>query len=100
MVEIITELGFPIACVVACGYFIWNTSQQTRTDNKATLDKIMEDNKTIQDKIMKDNNQREERMFNQLDKFGDSLDNFNTTLTKVDSRLEAVEKAVEIRGDN
>lgn len=89
MVEIITELGFPIACVVACGYFIWNTTQQTRNDNKATQDKIMEDNK-----------QREERMFNQLDKFGDSLDNFNTTLTKVDSRLEAVEKAVEIRGDN
>ena len=28
----------------------------------------------------------------QLDKFGDSLDNFNTTLIKSDTRLEAIKR--------
>lgn len=75
MEQIITNLGFPIACVVGCGYFIWHTTQQSREDN----------------------NRREERMFEQLDKFGDSLDSFNSTLTKIDARLEIVEKKIEDR---
>lgn len=72
MEQIITNLGFPIAVAVGCGYFIYITTQQQREDN----------------------NKREEKMFAQLDKFGDSLDSFNTTLTKIDARLEVVEKKV------
>lgn len=71
---IINTLGFPIACVIACGFFIWKTQQQTREDNR----------------------ERETKMFEQLDKFGDSLDSFNNTLTKIDTRLEAVEKELKI----
>ncbi|MFR5264574.1 hypothetical protein [Clostridium sp.] len=50
-------------------YILYTTSQQQREDNK-----------------------REERLFMQLDKFGDSLDNFNTTLIKSDTRLEAIKR--------
>lgn len=72
MEQLITTLGFPVACVLGCAYFIWHTNQQQREDN----------------------NKREEKLFAQLDKFGDSLDSFNTTLTKIDARLEVVEKKV------
>lgn len=72
--NIINTLGFPIACVVACGFFIWKTQQQAREDNR----------------------ERETKMFEQLDKFGDSLDSFNNTLTKIDARLAAVEKELKI----
>ena len=76
MEQIITNLGFPIACVVGCAYFIWHTTQQGRTDNI----------------------RREEKMYEQFSKFGDSLDSFNTTLTKIDSRLEIVEKKLDSKG--
>ena len=52
-------------------YILYTTSQQQREDNK-----------------------REERLFMQLDKFGDSLDNFNTTLIKIDTRLETIKKGL------
>lgn len=71
--EFISTLGFPIACVVACAYYIMVINKQSREDTKA----------------------REERMYSQLDKFSDSLDNFNATLVRIDTRLEAVEKKIE-----
>ncbi|HIX13551.1 MAG TPA: hypothetical protein H9985_08095 [Candidatus Anaerofilum faecale] len=67
---IIQNMGFPIACVIACGWYILKLSEQSRTDST----------------------KREERLFSQLDKFSDSLDNFNSTLVRIDARLEAVEK--------
>lgn len=78
MVEIITNLGFPIAAVCGCAYFIYTTNQQQREDN----------------------NKREEKLFTQLEKFGGSLDSFNTTLIKIDARLEAVEKKVSKEKNN
>ena len=72
MEQLITQVGFPIACVIGCAYFIWQKSEQNRAD---TL-------------------RREEKMFEQLKRFGDTLDSFNTTLTKIDSRLEVVEKRI------
>lgn len=70
MEQIITNLGFPIACVCGCAYFIWNTTQQAREDNK----------------------ERENRLYNQLEKFGEAMEKFNDTLIKIDTRLGAVEK--------
>lgn len=77
VVNMINTVGFPIACVIACGYFIYKTNQQNRQDNK----------------------DREDKMYKQLDKFGDNLDKFNDTLNKIDSRLEAVEKAISKAGE-
>ena len=71
--EFISSLGFPVACVVACAYYIIIINRQSREDTKA----------------------REERMYSQLEKFSSSLDNFNATLVRIDTRLEAVEKKIE-----
>lgn len=74
--QIITTLGFPIACVIALGFFVWKVWQQNTNNAK----------------------EREDRLFQQIDKFSISLDNFNTTLIKIDTRLEAVEKKIDNNG--
>lgn len=72
ILTIIQTVGFPIACVVALGYFlfvIWTKQNETH-------------------------NAREERLFQQMDKFSNTLENFNITLTRIDSRLERVEQTI------
>ena len=66
--QMIDNHGFPIVCVVALCIFIYKIYQQSV--------------------------KREERLYSQIDKFGESLDGFNTTLTKIDARLEVVEKHI------
>lgn len=72
VVQIISTLGFPIFVALALGYIGYKFLQESRADNI----------------------RREDRLFSQLEKFGESLDNFNTTLIKIDARLEAVEKKI------
>ena len=73
IVNFISSLGFPVACVVACAYYIIIINRQSREDTKA----------------------REERMYSQLEKFSSSLDNFNETLVRIDTRLATVEKNLD-----
>lgn len=73
IVQIVESVGFPIATTIATGVFIYKTQQQSREDY----------------------NKREERMFEQLDKFGDSMDKFNETLIKIDERLHDLESKVK-----
>lgn len=68
IMQIIDNQGFPILCALALGWFIY--------------------------KIYIQSEKREERLYAQIDKFGDSLNSFNTTLTKIDARLEVVEKHI------
>ena len=73
IIQVIETIGFPIATTVASGVFIYKTQQQSSEDY----------------------NKREERMFEQLDKFGDSMDKFNETLTKIDERLHDLEDKIK-----
>lgn len=80
----VTNLGFPIFCVIVLGFFVYKIWQQSAADYRCREERMCEENKC-----------REERMFAQLDKFSTSLDNFNTTLSRIDTRLDAVEKKIE-----
>ena len=71
--RLISTLGFPIFCALVLGYVGYKLLQQQREDNL----------------------RREDRLFLQLDSFSKSLDNFNATLIKIDTRLEAVENKLE-----
>lgn len=84
MVEIISGVGFPVASVVACAYYINKTQKENREDTIRREQQQREDNE-----------RREERMYSQLDKFGDSMDKFNDTLINIDNRLQKLEKGVE-----
>lgn len=72
-VSIVNSLGFPVACVIACGWFIALLIKQQREDSA----------------------HREDRMYGQMDKFSDTLDKFNETLTKIDTRVAAIENKLD-----
>lgn len=71
--EVIQNLGFPIACVIATGFFIYKTSQQTREDNLA----------------------REDRTFKQMDKLTDTLDKATDTIDRINIRLDVIEDKID-----
>lgn len=45
IVEIISTLGFPIACVVALGFFIWKVYQQSVVREEKLMSEITENRK-------------------------------------------------------
>lgn len=69
MEQIISNLGFPIASVVACGSFIFKMQQQQREDT----------------------NRREERMYEQMNNITLTLSNINTSLELLSERIEKLE---------
>ena len=73
VVNLLNTVGFPIACVVATGFFIWKTTQQTREDNLS----------------------REERTFNQMDKLTDTLDKATDTIDRINIRLDVIEEKID-----
>ena len=73
MEQLITNLGCPIARVVACGSFIFKMQQQQREDT----------------------NKREERMFEQMNNITLTLSNINTSLELINERIERLEEQNE-----
>ena len=70
IVSLISSLGFPVGIAVIAFYFYTKfVGEQMEAYAK-----------------------REEKLTAQLDKFSESLNNFNVTLTKIDTRLEYLEK--------
>ena len=75
----ITTLGFPIICVIACGYFINNMIKSQREENQ----------------------NREERYIETINKFSTVLEKVNENLINNNKRLEYIEnKLDEICIDN
>lgn len=74
---LITNLGFPIVCVLGCAYFIWYMVKQEREENA----------------------KREERYLATIDKFTDVLEKVNENLATNNKRLEYIEKKLDIGGE-
>lgn len=73
MEQIITNLGFPIACAIACAGVAFKMQQQQREDS----------------------NKREERMFQQMSNITNTLSNINLSLEKLNNRIEELEGSHE-----
>lgn len=71
---LITNVGFPIVCVLGCAYFIWNMVRQEREENA----------------------KREERYLTTIDKFTTVLEKVNENLTTNNKRLEYIERKMNI----
>ena len=74
---LITNLGFPIVCVLGCAYFIWYMVRQEREENA----------------------KREERYLQTIDKFTVVLEKVNENLATNNKRLEYIEKKMNIGSD-
>lgn len=81
ILTIITTVGFPIAAVIGCAFFIARMSKTYRED-------LTEQLEVQQAKA----DEREEKLYGQLNEFNKSLQGFNNTLVKIDTRLELLEK--------
>ena len=83
LITAISTVGFPIIASLACGWFIYYFC------NKNQEAMLVEMN-TIREAYQK----REEYLFAQIDKFNTVLNNFNVTLSSIDSRLGTIEHRV------
>ena len=77
--NLVTTLGFPIVCVIACAYFINYIIKAEREENQ----------------------KREEKYINTINNFSVVLDKVNDNLTTNNKRLEYIEnKLDEVCTDN
>lgn len=81
VINLVSSLGFPIAISIAVFYFY----TKFVNDQMAACSKREES-------LLAESRAREDKLTAQLDKFSESLNNFNITLTKIDTRLEYLEK--------
>ncbi len=70
---IVQTLGFPIACVIACAFYINKKDTQAREDT----------------------NRREERMYAQQDKLAETLDKSTDTIDRMNVRLDVIEDKID-----
>ena len=80
----ISNLGFPIACVVGLSYYFVQKDRSSREDINKIIDNLREDNK-IDRELYRDT----------IDKFDSKLDKFAIALESNNNRLEAIEDDVK-----
>ena len=84
IVNIVSTLGFPMAIAIAA-FFVYYKF----------VEKQMEACAERENALMAQSQEREEKLGKQLDKFADALNNFNISLTKIDTRLSVIENSIE-----
>ena len=80
----INNLGFPIACVCALGYYFVQKDKSSREDINKIIDNLREDNK-LDRELYRDT----------IDKFDNKLDKFAIALESNNNRLESIEDDVK-----
>lgn len=83
IVSIVSTLGFPMAIAIVAFFVYYKFVEKQMEACAARENALMEQGKL-----------REDKLSAQLDKFADALNNFNISLTKIDTRLEIIEKEV------
>ena len=73
VINLITNLGFPIVCVIACAYFINYIIKAEREENQ----------------------KREEKYIETINKFSDVLEKVNDNLSTNNKRLEYIENKLD-----
>lgn len=84
MEQMINNLGFPIACVCALGYYFVQKDKSSREDINKIIDNLREDNK-LDRELYRDT----------IDKFDSKLDKFAIALESNNNRLESIEDDIK-----
>ena len=84
MEQMITNLGFPIACVVGLAYYFVQKDKSSREDINKIIDNLREDNK-LDRELYRDT----------IDKFDNKLDKFAIALESNNNRLESIEDDIK-----
>lgn len=75
LMNLISTVGFPVAASLACGFFILKMEDHYRQDTKERLDAA---------------NEREKRLVEQIDKFGDLMCKVNDTIKEMTTKIEMI----------
>lgn len=81
--SLISTLGFPIVCSIVLGIFVFKIWKAQREDSNAQIAKMSESCLA-----------REERLYEQMDKYNEILSDAVETLAKIDTRISVLEEIV------
>ena len=80
IVELITNLGFPIVCCLALGYFVWKFANKLNNDSVSREDRLMG--------YFDKQNEVLTTMSVNMEKMSTTLDNMNQRLTIVEMKVD------------
>lgn len=92
MEQMITNLGFPIACVCALGYYFVQKDKSSREDINKIIDNLREDNK-LDRELYRDTI---EKFDSKLDKFAIALENNNNELGVIKEDIRNIKEKVGV----
>ena len=92
MEEIISNLGFPIACVCGLAYYFVQKDKATREDINKIMDNLREDNK-IDREMYRDTI---EKFDCKLDRFAIALENYNGELVTIKNDVKNIKDKVGV----
>lgn len=78
--EMIGTVGFPIVCAIGMGWFIYQIYIKTVATHEREMENMSQRCQA-----------REDKLYEQIDKFNTTLNSFNETLIRIDARLEVLE---------
>ena len=90
MEQMITDLGFPIACVVGLAYYFVQKDKASREDINAVINNLREDNKTDRELYK----ETIDKFDNKLDMFAIALENNNNRLSRIESDIKNIKDKV------
>ena len=80
IMEMVGAVGFPIFCAIGMGWFIYQIFVKTTAAHEREME-------TMAARCQA----REDKLYEQIDKFNTTLGSFNETLIRIDARLEVLE---------
>ncbi|MBP3929453.1 MAG: hypothetical protein J6D47_07810 [Peptostreptococcaceae bacterium] len=92
MEEIISNLGFPIACVVGLAHYFVQKDKASREDINKIIDNLREDNK-LDRELYRDTI---DKFDSKLDKFAIALENNNSELSVIKDDIRNIKEKVGV----
>lgn len=92
MEQMINNLGFPIACVCALGYYFVQKDKSSREDINKIIDNLREDNQ-IDRELYRDTI---DKFDSKLDKFAIALENNNNELGAIKEDIRNIKEKVGV----
>lgn len=92
MEQLITNLGFPIACVVGLALYFVQKDKANREDNQKMFDNLREDNKMDREMYRETINKFDDK----LDRFGLALEQNNNKLGQIEDDIKIIKEKVGV----
>ena len=92
MEQMITNLGFPIACVVGLAYYFVQKDKASREDINKIIDNLREDNKLDRELYR----ETIDKFDSKLDKFAIALENNNSELSVIKDDIRNIKEKVGV----